>query len=75
MGEFLLKLMPEELQACRVALTVIKEKTTELGLIKRGHQHLWNDIAEKYGIVGKKIEVDYDTGLVIEKPGEVKTDG
>ena len=69
MGEFLVKLEPAELQACRVALKVISEKTQELGLIKRGHQHLWNDLAEKYHIVGKKIEIDYETGLVMEKTG------
>jgi hypothetical protein len=58
-------------------LQVIREKTTELGLIKRGHQHLWNDIATKYDLVGKKIEIDYETGLVMEKlaTDEVKTDG
>jgi hypothetical protein len=65
MGEFLVKLLPAELQGCRAALSIIKEKTLELGLIKRGHQHLWNDLAVKYDIVGKKIEIDYDTGLVM----------
>ena len=84
MGEFLVKLQPAELQACRAALNVINQKTQELGLIKRGHQHLWNDLAEKYDMVGKKIEIDYETGLVMEKeeddvypcePVEVKTDG
>ena len=67
MGEFLVKLMPEELQDCRAALTIIKRKTLELGLIKRGHQHLWNSIAQKYEIMGKKIEIDYETGLVMER--------
>ncbi len=67
MGEFLVKLMPEELQDCNRALQSIRQKTLELGLIKRGHQHLWNEIAEKYNLVGKKIEVDYETGLVMER--------
>ena len=69
MGKFLVKLSPAELQACRAALKVINEKTQELGLVKRGHQHLWNDLAEKYSFVGKKIEIDYETGLVMEKEG------
>jgi hypothetical protein len=69
MGEFLVQLMPEELQGCRVAVDIIKEKTLELGLLKRGHQHLWNDIAKKYDLVGKKIEVNYETGSVTEKSG------
>ncbi len=67
MGEFLVKLMPEELQGCRAALSMINGKTLELGLMKRGHQHLWNDIARKYDLVGKKIEINYETGLVTEK--------
>ena len=77
MGEFLVKLMPEELQACRSALNMINDKKLELGLIKRGHQHLFNDLAHKYNMVGKKIELDYETGLVIDKTlaDEVPTDG
>ncbi len=67
MGEFLVKLMPEELQGCRAGLNTINQKTLELGLLKRGHQHFWNDIAKKYDLVGKKIEINYETGLVIEK--------
>ena len=77
MGEFLVKLQPVELQACRNSLKIIRDKAEDFGLLKRGHQHLWNDLADKYNIVGKKIEIDYETGLVMERsePDEVKTDG
>lgn len=66
MGDVLLRLNRAELDACRSALKLINDKAFELSYLKRGHQHLWNELAEKHGLVGKKIEIDYETGLVME---------
>jgi len=68
MGDILARLGPDELKACQLALQLIDNKSLELGLIKRGHQHLWNSLAVKYGVSDKKIELDYATGLIMERP-------
>ncbi len=68
MGEILARLSPDQLMACQMSLKLIDDKTFELGLIKRGHQHLWNNLAAQYGVKDKKIELDYTTGLIMERP-------
>lgn len=69
MGDkILLKLTPGELMACQLSLKLIEQRTFELGLIKRGHQHLWNELAKRYGIADKKLRLDYETGIILEMP-------
>jgi hypothetical protein len=80
MGEILARLTPDQLKACQLSLKLIDDKAMELGLVKRGHQHLWNELATRHGVVGKKIEIDYTTGLImeraeVEKPKEEQPDG
>ena len=72
MGEFLVKLHPDDLKACQMSLQAMDTRALELGLIKRGYQHLWNEFSQKYGLVGKKIDFDYATGLVMEKTEPVE---
>ncbi len=66
---------PDELAACNKALDLINTKTLELGLLKRGHKHLWNELARKYGVDKKaQIILDYKTGVMTaEDPAAKKT--
>jgi hypothetical protein len=72
MGDDLIKLTRDELGACKAAWELIQRMTFELGMFKRGHQHLWNDIGAKYAVTGKRMELDYETGLLTIKE---KADG
>jgi hypothetical protein len=75
MGDILARLSPGQLKACQLSLKLIDDKILELGLIKRGHKHLWNELAAQYGIADKKLELDYTTGLIMERTQPEKVDG
>ena len=54
--------LPElELAALRAAMQETEQAQVRLGLIKRGYQHLWNEIAHKYGVSGR-MSINYKTG-------------
>jgi hypothetical protein len=67
MGEILARLTSDQLTACQLSLKLIDDKAMELGVLKRGYQHLWNELATRHGVAGKKIEIDYTTGLIMER--------
>jgi hypothetical protein len=71
MGADFIKLTHDELLACKAAWDLIEKMTFELGMLKRGHQHLWNDIGVKYELTGKRMELDYETGLLMIKETEL----
>ena len=64
MGEVVGKLTADQLMACRMGLDLISRLSFDLGMAKRGHQHLWNELADQYGFAGKKIQLDYETGAI-----------
>lgn len=65
MGEIIKKLHPDELKACQMSLELINKLAFELGIVKRGHQHLWNELGEKHGFhPDEKLVVDYQSGYI-----------
>ncbi len=64
-------LSSDQLLACTLSLDLINSKTLELAMLKRGHQHLWNELARKYGVDKKtKIQIDYKTGVITAEASE-----
>lgn len=70
MGDILARLKPDELKACQLAVKLIEDKILELGVLKRGHKHLCNELMMRHGVAGRIIEMDYETGLIMERPQE-----
>ena len=65
MEETIKKLKPEELKACQMALELINKSAFELSMVKRAHQHLWNEIGQAHGLQpNDKIILDYQSGYV-----------
>jgi hypothetical protein len=73
MGDIVGRLTPEQVMACRMSVEMINRLAFELGIAKRGHQHLWNELAIQYGFTGKKIQCDYETGTITTQ--EIITNG
>jgi hypothetical protein len=63
MGDIVGVIPPEHLAALKESMALMNRLSLELGLVKRGHQHLWNEIGKQYQVEGK-IEVNYDTGVI-----------
>lgn len=65
MGENIKKLKSEELKACQMALDLINRLAFDLGMAKRAHQHLWNEIGANHGLQpDDKVVIDYRSGYV-----------
>ena len=71
MGDVIKKLKPEELKACQMALDLINRLAFDLGMAKRAHQHLWNEIGAANGLKPHdKVIIDYQSGYVTVKEEE-----
>jgi len=68
-------LSPDQLLACNMSLNLINDKAFELGLVRRGHQHLLNEMARIYGVDKKvKMTFDYKTGVITAEDPEPPSD-
>ena len=71
MGDVIKKLDPGELKACQMALDLINRLAFDLGMAKRAHQHLWNEIGANHGLqLDDKVVIDYQSGYVTVKEKE-----
>ncbi len=69
-------LSSDQLLACNMSLDPMNTKTLELGMLKRGHQHLWNELARMYVVDKKaKITLDYKTGVITAEDPEPEPEG